>query len=869
MEKSYQPELFEKELYNSWQVQGLFTPKVDTTKKPFTIVIPPPNITDQLHIGHAYNNSLQDCIIRYKRLKGYNTLWLPGTDHASIATEVKIINQLSSEGLDKDKIGREEFLRRAYLWNDKYGSRIIEQLKELGCSCDWSRTAFTMDEKCSKAVKEVFVKLYNKKLIYQGSKIINWCPHCKTALSDAEVEYEEKDSFLWHFKYFSVDGKESLEFATTRPETMLGDTALAVNPTDKRYSKFIGKKFIVPFVNREIPVVADNYVEKDFGTGVVKITPAHDPNDFEVGLRHDLPLIKILNDDGTMNQNAQQFANLDRYVCRKQIVDEMTKLGQCVKIEPYKHNVGSCYRCNTVIEPIISKQWFVSMGTLAKPAIKVVKEGKVKFIPKRFDKIYFDWMENIKDWCISRQLWWGHRIPVWYCQDCKQVICQTETPTKCCKCGGTNLQQDNDVLDTWFSSALWPFSTLGYPEKTADLNYFFPTDVLVTMYDLIFFWVARMIFSSIENMGDIPFNTVLIHGMVKDELGRKMSKSLGNGVDPVPFIQKFGADTLRFSLINGVSIGNDMKFNASKVENTRNFMNKIWNASRFVLMNCLDKTILPLEKCKLNLADKWILSKLNNLIKDVTKNMDNYELGIASTMLYDFMWSEFCDWYIEFSKPILYGTDDIARQSNLSVLVYVLDKLLKMLHPFIPFITEKIYQDLPNASGTIMNQTYPIAKRNYYKKQENLIEIVKDAVSKIRFVRAENKVAPSKRIRLFISLSLDLNPQDITAYIEKLTNSTVSYVNDCQENGASLVTTLGEIFIPLGDMVDVEKEIARIEQEIEKANAELTLAQGKLSNQRFIDKAPVTLVEAEKQKVQHYTEIIVKLTEKKNNLVNN
>ncbi|MEG1880949.1 MAG: valine--tRNA ligase [Clostridia bacterium] len=869
MEKSYQPELFEKELYNSWQVQGLFTPKVDTTKKPFTIVIPPPNITDQLHIGHAYNNSLQDCIIRYKRLKGYNTLWLPGTDHASIATEVKIINQLSSEGLDKDKIGREEFLRRAYLWNDKYGSRIIEQLKELGCSCDWSRTAFTMDEKCSKAVKEVFVKLYNKKLIYQGSKIINWCPHCKTALSDAEVEYEEKDSFLWHFKYFSVDGKESLEFVTTRPETMLGDTALAVNPTDKRYSKFIGKKFIVPFVNREIPVVADNYVEKDFGTGVVKITPAHDPNDFEVGLRHDLPLIKILNDDGTMNQNAQQFANLDRYVCRKQIVDEMTKLGQCVKIEPYKHNVGSCYRCNTVIEPIISKQWFVSMGTLAKPAIKVVKEGKVKFIPKRFDKIYFDWMENIKDWCISRQLWWGHRIPVWYCQDCKQVICQTETPTKCCKCGGTNLQQDNDVLDTWFSSALWPFSTLGYPEKTADLNYFFPTDVLVTMYDLIFFWVARMIFSSIENMGDIPFNTVLIHGMVKDELGRKMSKSLGNGVDPVPFIQKFGADTLRFSLINGVSIGNDMKFNASKVENTRNFMNKIWNASRFVLMNCLDKTILPLEKCKLNLADKWILSKLNNLIKDVTKNMDNYELGIASTMLYDFMWSEFCDWYIEFSKPILYGTDDIARQSNLSVLVYVLDKLLKMLHPFIPFITEKIYQDLPNASGTIMNQTYPIAKRNYYKKQENLIEIVKDAVSKIRFVRAENKVAPSKRIRLFISLSLDLNPQDITAYIEKLTNSTVSYVNDCQENGASLVTTLGEIFIPLGDMVDVEKEIARIEQEIEKANAELTLAQGKLSNQRFIDKAPVTLVEAEKQKVQHYTEIIVKLTEKKNNLVNN
>jgi len=651
MEKTYEPKIFEKDIYTWWEKQGYFAPDMNSTKPSFTIVMPPPNITAQLHIGHALNNAIQDCLIRYKRMKGFNTLWIPGTDHASIATEVKIIEKLKKEGTDKYALGREKFMERAWQWYAEYGGRIENQLRSLGLSCDWNRKAFTMDENLSKAVRHVFVKLYNKGLIYQGDRIVNWCPCCQTALSDAEVEYEEQASHLWYFCYYTQDGKDSLTFATTRPETMLGDTAVAVNPSDERYAHLVGKNVVVPFVNRVIPVVADEYVEKDFGTGVVKITPAHDPNDFEVGMRHNLPIIKIMNGDATMNELAgSEYVGLTREQCRKKIVENMKALGQCVKIEDYKHNVGSCYRCHTTVEPIVSKQWFVKMKELAEPAIEVVKKGDVNFVPKRFEKTYFNWMENIRDWCISRQLWWGHQIPVWYCGDCGEIICAENEPAKCPKCGSQRLTQDLDVLDTWFSSALWPFSTLGYPEKTKDLQKFFPTNVLVTMYDIIFYWVARMIFSSIEHMDEIPFDTVLIHGMVRDAQGRKMSKSLGNGVDPLEFIDNYGADTLRFSLLNGVASGNDMRFNSDKVENTRNFMNKIWNASRFVLMNCEGKNLKKLDDCKLTLADKWILTRLNTVIKEVGDNIDKYELGIASTTLYEFMWSEFCDWYIEFQN---------------------------------------------------------------------------------------------------------------------------------------------------------------------------------------------------------------------------
>ncbi|HPG92464.1 MAG TPA: valine--tRNA ligase [Clostridia bacterium] len=871
MEKTYEPKIFEKDIYTWWEKQGYFAPDMNSTKPSFTIVMPPPNITAQLHIGHALNNAIQDCLIRYKRMKGFNTLWIPGTDHASIATEVKIIEKLKKEGTDKYALGREKFMERAWQWYAEYGGRIENQLRSLGLSCDWNRKAFTMDENLSKAVRHVFVKLYNKGLIYQGDRIVNWCPCCQTALSDAEVEYEEQASHLWYFCYYTQDGKDSLTFATTRPETMLGDTAVAVNPSDERYAHLVGKNVVVPFVNRVIPVVADEYVEKDFGTGVVKITPAHDPNDFEVGMRHNLPIIKIMNGDATMNELAgSEYVGLTREQCRKKIVENMKALGQCVKIEDYKHNVGSCYRCHTTVEPIVSKQWFVKMKELAEPAIEVVKKGDVNFVPKRFEKTYFNWMENIRDWCISRQLWWGHQIPVWYCGDCGEIICAENEPAKCPKCGSQRLTQDLDVLDTWFSSALWPFSTLGYPEKTKDLQKFFPTNVLVTMYDIIFYWVARMIFSSIEHMDEIPFDTVLIHGMVRDAQGRKMSKSLGNGVDPLEFIDNYGADTLRFSLLNGVASGNDMRFNSDKVENTRNFMNKIWNASRFVLMNCEGKNLKKLDDCKLTLADKWILTRLNTVIKEVGDNIDKYELGIASTTLYEFMWSEFCDWYIEFSKPVLYGTDETARESNLSVLVYVLDKILKMLHPFIPFLTEKIYQSLPEHGETIMLADFPLPLETEYKTEYDIVELVKDMVVKIRNTRAENQVPPSKRIRLAIKPSSgceEILKADV--YIEKLANADVKFVKEYDgDKSITLVCLAGEVFIPMGDMVDKEKETERIGKELATVEDEINRAKGKLENQGFVAKAPPQLIEAEKAKLADYIDMKLKLLDRLESLKN-
>ncbi len=868
MEKTYQPQLFEKKLYAKWQEGGFFKAQVEKDKKPFTIVMPPPNITAQLHIGHALNNTLQDAIIRFKRMQGFNALWIPGTDHASIATEVKIVESLAKEGLSKQEIGREEFLRRAYLWKDKYGGRIVEQIKQLGCSCDWDRLSFTMDERCSKAVRHYFVKLYNKKLIYRGNRITNWCPCCKTALSDAEVIYQEESGSLWYFFYKTEDGKDKITFATTRPETMLGDTAVAVNPSDARYAHLLGKKVLVPFVNRLIPVIADDYVEKDFGSGVVKITPAHDPNDFEVGLRHNLPQIKVIAENGKMSEAAQQFEGLDRYDCRKKIIAEMKKLGQWEKTEAYKHNVGNCYRCDTVIEPMLSKQWYIDMKPLAKPALEAVKKGDTKFIPKRFEKTYFSWLDNIRDWCISRQLWWGHRIPVWYC-GCGEEICSEDIPKACPKCGGA-LRQDEDVLDTWFSSALWPFSTLGYPESNEDLKYFYPTNVLVTMYDIIFFWVARMVFSGIECMGETPFPQVLIHGAVRDGIGRKMSKSLGNGIDPVEFIEQYGADTLRFSLLNGVASGNDMRFKSEKVGNTRNFMNKIWNASRFALLNCEGKELLPLEKCQLSLADNWILTRLNAVIKDVTKNMEKYELGRACALLYDFVWSEFCDWYIELSKPLLYGSNEGARLSTLSVLVHVLDKILKLLHPIIPFITEEIYQYLPMHGETIMKEAYPLPSRKNYKKESALIELVKDAVSAVRNVRAQRGVKPSKRIRLFISLSQGIEENgNITMYIEKLANAQVSYAGeDIGEKAVKLVCALGEITLPLGDLVDAEEELKRIDAQLEKIQKEIELAQSKLSNERFMQKAPPALVKNEKEKLESYQTLKSKLLSSKEDFLN-
>jgi len=863
MAKTYNPKDFEERIYKDWEQNGCFSAKPDEEKIPFTVVIPPPNITGQLHMGHALNDTIQDTIIRYKRMRGFETLWLPGTDHASIATEVKIVEQLKAQGIEKSDITREEFLVHAWAWKEKYGGRIVEQLKRLGCSCDWDRLTFTMDEKCSKAVNEVFVNLYNKGLIYRGSRIINFCPTCKTALSDAEVEYEEEAGSLWHIRYAFSDGSGYVTVATTRPETMFGDTAVAVNPKDPRYQGLIGKTLILPIVNKEIPLVGDDYCEMEFGTGAVKITPAHDPNDFFVGLRHNLEIIRVMNDDGSMNEHAGKFAGLDRYECRKQVVEELEKIGALVKIEPHGHNVGHCYRCHNSVEPIISKQWFVKMEPLAKPALKVVADKKIKFIPERFTKIYNNWMENIKDWCISRQLWWGHRIPAYYCEDCGELVVSKTAPQVCPKCNGAKFRQDEDVLDTWFSSALWPFSTLGWPDKTEDLKYFYPTDLLVTAYDIIFFWVARMIFSGVEHMKRIPFKEVLIHGIVRDAQGRKMSKSLGNGIDPLEIIDEYGADTLRFSLVNGISAGNDTRFIKEKIEGCRNFINKIWNASRFVLMNVEDK-VLPIEECTLSIADKWILSKLNTTIKVVTQNMEKYELGNASSELQQFVWDDFCDWYIELSKTSLYSEDKKDKQKTVSVLVYVLKETLKLLHPFIPYVTEEIWANLPNSQGRLIKADYPKYNcRQVYRKVASDMETVMGIIKSIRNAKASVGCAPSKKVDLYVLTENKKVISNCQSMIQKLSGveNVIILKNkeDLTEKCYAEVVGEVQIFIPLGELVDVSKEVERIKGEIAKADSEIKRAEGKLNNKGFVDKAPKQLIEAEKEKVAKYSELKSKL----------
>jgi len=870
MDKNYQPQEFENSIYQEWEDKKYFHAEVDQNKKPFCIVIPPPNITGQLHMGHALNNTIQDCIIRFKRMQGFSTLWLPGTDHASIATEVKIVEAMRKEGLSKEQVGRENFLVRAWDWRKQYGGRIVKQLKRLGSSCDWDRERFTMDDQCNKAVKKVFVKLYNKGLIYQGNRIINWCPCCKTALSDAEVEYAEQESFLWNIRYPLADGTGEIIVATTRPETMLGDTAVAVNPKDKRYKNLVGKMLILPLVNKQIPIIADDYVEMDFGSGAVKITPAHDPNDFEVGKRHNLEVIRVMNDDGSINELGGKYAGLDRFECRKEIEKDLSDGGYLVKKEPYSHNVGTCYRCHSTAETIVSKQWFVKMEPLAKPAIKVVREHKIKFIPDRFSKTYFNWMENIKDWCISRQLWWGHRIPAYYCDKCGETVVSENVPTICSKCGCNHFHQDEDVLDTWFSSALWPFSTLGYPEETEELKYFYPTNVLITAYDIIFFWVARMIFSGIEHMGEIPFPEVLIHGIVRDEKGRKMSKSLGNGIDPLLIIDKYGADSLRFSLCNGIAPGGDTRFSYDKVESCRNFINKVWNASRFVLMNLEGIELKNMDDVKKTVADKWILCRLNGVIGSVTRNLNKYELGLAAAKLYDFVWSEFCDWYIELAKPALYGDDMEQRRDTATVLVYVLDKILKLLHPFIPFVTERIYKELPNSDESIMISDWPVVVKKYaYFKDAQDMENIMEGIRAIRNIRLEAGASPSKRLdALFVTEKTALVRKS-KSYFEKLAGiNNISIVNkdEVPSKVSGSVTAMAEIYIPLGELVDLDKELERIKGEIEKINKEIARGEGMLNNQGFVARAPQAVVESERTKLAANKEKLIKLEERLNSL---
>lgn len=872
MEKTYNPRDFEDRLYKEWEESGCFKAVRDDNKIPFTVMMPPPNITGQLHMGHAMDETMQDAVIRFKRMQGYCALWLPGTDHASIATEVKVVEQIRKEGLSKESLGREGFLKRVWAWKDKYNTRIVEQLKKLGSSCDWSRLTFTMEEKCSRAVREVFVNLYNKGLIYRGSRIINWCPNCKTTLSDEEVNYAEEAGSFWHIKYFvEGDNETFLEVATTRPETMFGDTAVAVNPEDKRYKHLIGKKVILPVVNKSIPIVGDKHADMEFGTGVVKITPAHDPNDFEVGLRHNLPVVRVMNDDGTMNEQAGKYKGLDRYECRKQLVKDLKSGGFLVNIQPHAHNVGHCYRCGSTIEPLVSRQWFVKMEKLARPAIDAVTYKKITFVPERFAKIYYNWMENVKDWCISRQLWWGHRIPVWYCGDCgKEIVSKTDI-TECPHCGSKNLTQDEDVLDTWFSAALWPFSTLGYPDDTSDLEYFYPTDVLVTGYDIIFFWVARMIFSGIEHMRKVPFRDVLIHGLVRDEKGRKMSKSLGNGVDPLEVIDKYGADSLRFSLLQGVAPGNDTRYSDAKVEACRNFMNKIWNASRFVIMGTEGAKIKPISEFRLSAADKWIISKLQSAIRDVTLALNKFELGIACQIMYDFMWSDFCDWYIELVKPVLKSEDEVKRDGAASVLVFVLENALKLLHPFIPFITDEIYRNLPNTSGTIMTAEYPRynAKLNYKKDAQSFAGIM-DIITAVRAVKTEVNCPPSRKVRLFIHTDSKRLINANESSILKLAGAKeIKFVNSAEEAGENAVTkvlAIGTVYIPMGELVDIEKEKARLSAELEKVTSEIARADGKLNNQGFISKAPKKLVDDERAKLNKFIEMREKILKQINSL---
>ena len=863
--KTYEPQQVESRIYQMWQDGGYFHAEKDESKKPFTIVMPPPNVTGQLHMGHAMDATLQDTLIRFKRMQGYNALWVPGVDHAGIATQIKVEEELRKEGLTRYDLGREKFLERVWDWKNKYGNRIVEQQKKLGASCDWDRARFTMDEGCSKAVREVFVSLYEKGLIYKGSRIINWCPHCVTALSDAEVEYVDKPGHLWHIRYPLADGSGEVIVATTRPETMLGDSGVCVNPSDDRYKDIVGKMVILPLVNKEIPIVADDYAEMDFGTGCVKMTPAHDPNDFEVGLRHNLEVIRVLDDNGRINENGGKYQGLDRYEARKQIVADLEAGGYLVKVEDYSHNVGTCYRCHQDVEPIISAQWFVKMKPLAQEAIRVVKEGETKFVPDRFSKTYMNWMENVRDWCISRQLWWGHQIPAWTCNDCGHITVSREDACRCEKCGSTNITREEDVLDTWFSSALWPFETLGWPDKTEDLDYFYPTDVLVTGYDIIFFWVARMIFSGCEHTGKTPFHTVLIHGLVRDNQGRKMSKSLGNGIDPLEMIDKYGCDALRLNLITGNSPGNDTRFFTEKCEAMRNFANKLWNASRYVLMNLNEDAVNELPAAeKLEIPDKWVLSKLNTLIAEVTENLEKYELGVAVQKVYDFIWDTYCDWYIELTKARLYSDDADRKQTALQVLVYVLDQLLRLLHPFMPFITEEIWQNLPHEGPALIAAQWPQYRQELaFSAEESHMESVMEAIRAIRARRTEMNVPPSKKAALYILTS---KPQVYTegeGFIQRLAYAdTVTLLSAEPENldGMVTITTAdAKLYIPMGQLVDVAKELERIAKELADARKFLASVEGKLANEKFVSRAPEAVVEAERQKAQKTRDLIAQL----------
>ena len=847
MAKAYNPKEVEDKIYDFWQEGNYFHAEVDKDKKPYTIVLPPPNITGQLHMGHALDNTLQDILIRWRRMQGYSALWLPGTDHASIATEAKIVEAMRKEGITKEDLGREKFLERAWEWKKEYGGRIVSQLKKMGSSCDWERERFTMDEGCSKAVKEVFVRLYNKGLIYRGERIINWCPHCKTSISDAEVEFEEQAGHFWHLRYPLTDGSGYLELATTRPETLLGDTAVAVNPSDERYKDLVGKTLTLPLVGREIPIVADDYVDVDFGTGVVKITPAHDPNDFQVGLRHNLPVINVMTDDAKIVDDYPEYAGMDRYEAREAIVKDLDEGGFLVKVEKHDHNVGTCYRCHSTVEPRVSKQWFVKMDELAGPAIECVKSGKTKFVPERFNKIYYHWMENIRDWCISRQLWWGHRIPAYYCDECGEVTVAKEMPEKCPKCGCTHLHQDEDTLDTWFSSALWPFSTLGWPDKTPELDYYFPTNTLVTGYDIIFFWVARMIFSSVEQMDSQPFDTVFIHGIVRDENGVKMSKSLGNGIDPLLVIDQYGADALRMFLATGNSPGNDMRYSEKRVEACRNFANKLWNASRFVHMNIDDYNVKNELPATLETEDKWILHTLNNVAKEVNENLEKFELGIALSKIYDFIWNSYCDWYIELCKARLQSEGETAQNAR-QVLIYVLDKILKLLHPFMPFITEEIWQTIPHDTEgkTVMLEKYPEydPSLDFPSEAEEMMKVM-EAITAIRTQRNEMNVPPSKKAKLFIATAIPETFSNGEQFFKKLASASEVEISDSFDiDGAvTVVTSDAKIYIPMEELVDKEAELKRLNKELKQVEKMLAQDEGKLNNPGFMSKAPEKVIE--------------------------
>ena len=870
--KTYDPKAIEDRTYAKWMGRKYFHAEVDRSKKPFTIVMPPPNITGKLHMGHALDNTLQDILIRYKRMQGYNALWIPGTDHASISTEVKVINKLKEEGIDKNELGREGFLKRTWEWREEYGRTIVDQLKKIGSSCDWDRERFTMDEGCSEAVLEVFVRLYEKGYIYKGSRIINWCPVCRTSISDAEVEHEEQAGHFWHINYPIADGSGYVEIATTRPETMLGDTAVAVNPEDERYQHLIGKTLKLPLTDREIPVIADPYVDREFGTGCVKITPAHDPNDFEVGRRHNLPEINIMNDDATINCPGSKYDGMDRYEARRAIVADLEEQGLLVRVEEHVHNVGTHDRCHTTVEPLIKQQWFVKMEEMAKPAIEAIKNGDLTFVPERFDKIYLHWLENIRDWCISRQLWWGHRIPAWYCDDCGEIVVAKSAPAVCPKCGCTHLTQDPDTLDTWFSSALWPFSTLGWPKQTEDLDYFYPTDVLVTGYDIIFFWVIRMVFSGYEQTGKCPFHHVLIHGLVRDSQGRKMSKSLGNGIDPLEIIDQYGADALRLTLVTGNAPGNDMRFYMERVEASRNFANKVWNASRFIMMNLPEDADLDMaepDPAKLTDADRWILSKVNSLAKEVTANMDNFELGIAVQKVYDFIWEEFCDWYIEMVKPRLYNKEDETRGAALITLKTVLIRALKMLHPFMPFISEEIFCNL-SGEESIMISSWPEYREDWnFEKEEHAVETIKEAVRAIRNVRSSMNVPNSKKATVYV-VAADAGVREIFEN-GKVFFATLGHAGEVviqadktgiADDAVSALTAAAAIYMPLAELVDVEKEIERLKKEEERLTKELARVNGMLGNEKFVSRAPEAKIQEERKKLEKYTQMMDQVKER-------